>query len=164
MGTLAALLQLQSEWGLYVAPNFEKMLKQSPQKANTSSSDENSLQRFLWVLRSFEVEQVPFVEFVQKLSSESNLEKLLNHVRIQDQSTLLHLIAKYNHLHLFEQLKQFKSAVDINVQDHAGQTPLSVALNEKHFQMVDRILREFKDYLDLGDPSDAKSALTPRKT
>ena len=41
--------------------------------------------------------------------------------------------------------------MDINLLNENGETPLMVALNEKSYSMIDRVLREFKDQIDFEE-------------
>jgi ankyrin repeat protein len=68
---------------------------------------------------------------------------LFNSTFIIKKQTVIHLMCKYNHIHLFESLQRLKESVDINLFNENGESPLMIALNEKSTLMVDKILKEF---------------------
>ena len=64
----------------------------------------------------------------------------------------MHSLAMNNHYYLFDSMpKSIKQEIDINALDKNGMTSLAIALNDKHVQMIERIIREFKEILDF-DP------------
>lgn len=78
--------------------------------------------------------------------SSSNAMDLFNSLFLYKASTILHLICKNNHVHLFDLIKdQYKDEIDINLENEIGETPIMITLNEKHITIADKILRDFKD-------------------
>ena len=64
----------------------------------------------------------------------------------------MHSLAMNNHYYIFDSMpKSIKQEIDINALDKNGMTSLAIALNDKHVQMIERIIREFKEILDF-DP------------
>ena len=59
------------------------------------------------------------------------MQDIFQNLYLTKRSALIHFISKYNHPHLFQLMKEYKSIVDINITDEHGQTPLMVAFNEK---------------------------------
>ena len=58
------------------------------------------------------------------------------------------MISRQNHYHLFDSLsKEAKFMIDINNLDVYGNSPLQVAIEHKNIQMIERILREFREKL-----------------
>lgn len=56
---------------------------------------------------------------------------LFNTMFVFKKTTVLHLICKHNHIHLYESIRHCKDSIDINLYNENGETPLMVAINEK---------------------------------
>lgn len=78
------------------------------------------------------------------------MKQALQQLYIRKKSTLVHYMCRHNHWHLFDLLKEHKGLVNINQLDSDGQSPLTIALTEKSSQVVEKVLREYKEQLDLS--------------
>jgi ankyrin repeat protein len=77
---------------------------------------------------------------------------LLNSIFLYKQTTIFHLICKNNHIHLYDLIqKHYKEAVDINLENEIGETPLMVSLNEKNQELAEKIIKEFRDSIEFED-------------
>jgi hypothetical protein len=75
------------------------------------------------------------------------------------------MICKNNHQHLFDLVQtEYKSDIDINLENEIGETPLMVALNEKHLVIAEHILKNFKDHIEFEEDYSAfHEHLSPSK-
>lgn len=76
---------------------------------------------------------------------------LFNSLFVFKKTTVIHLLCKYNHSHLYDSIKHCRDSIDINLFNENGETPLMVALNEKSSKMIENLLLDFRDQIEFED-------------
>ncbi|CDW85630.1 leucine rich repeat protein [Stylonychia lemnae] len=170
IGLLNNLQQISLEWFMYIEPLFDKLIKriipiQAPHK-EIKTQEESSILLVIEAFNQCKKEQVNFFDFIQSFYKQASIKDVFKTLKINKGSTLIHFICKYQHMHLFDLMKEYKQNIDINVTDQLGNSPLIIAIQEKSSVVTDKILREFKDQLNLvykGINEDDNEQMTPTK-
>ena len=83
---------------------------------------------------------------------------LFNSHLLPKQNTVLHLLCKLNHFHLYDGIMRRgasggsgKEYLDVNLSNELGETPLMVSINEKSSEMLSKVMKDFAEEIDFEE-------------